>query len=322
MKKVLVVGASGYLGGWIVKELLDSGWSVVAALRRRPDDPEKLLSRCEDVLEGDICDEQYRRHLAHVDCQHVVYAVSLNHHDSAKSFSNAVSTNVVPLLDILERVAARSNLKRIVYLSTMQVYGVIKNNEILSETRQVQPANVYGFTHRWCEEALAHSRRVTHTDTISLRISNGFGPPIYPSNDCWWLVIQDFCSAAVKMGEIRLSSDGSPLRDFLHVTNIAAVVRSVLEEEHRVPPVINVGSGNTLTMLELAHLTAEVCEASLGPIPVILNDGSVSKSATIHHSLPRFRLDCTRMSELTSLDTKTLREGVRELVSYLLMNHH
>ena len=71
-------------------------------------------------------------------------------------------------------------------------------------------------------------------------------------NDCWWLVLNDFCRSAKIKGEIIIKSDGKPLRDFISLKDVSRVVEKLIIKEFSFP-VINVCSGNTFSIKEIAN---------------------------------------------------------------------
>ena len=70
-----------------------------------------------------------------------------------------------------------------------------------------------------CEDILNIYSSFGNINSISIRLSNGYDPEL-KTCDCWWLVINDFC-LNVKKKKIQINSDGSPLRDFIHISDIA-----------------------------------------------------------------------------------------------------
>ena len=136
----------------------------------------------------------------------------------------------------------------------MQVYGNYSKMNLISEKKNKKNNNVYALTHSMCEDILSNLSYHENFSPISLRLSNGYGFPELSSCDCWWLVINDFCSNAIRNSEIRLNSDGSPLRDFIHISDISIAVEKILNSDKKLPLEMNLASGKTLSMLEIAHL--------------------------------------------------------------------
>ena len=107
---------------------------------------------------------------------------------------------------------------------------------------------MYMRLHIVCEDLLIKFKKIK---SYSLRLSNSFGMPVL-KNDCWWLVLNDFCRSAKIKGEIIIKSDGKPLRDFISLKDVSRVVEKLIIKEFSFP-VINVCSGNTFSIKEIAN---------------------------------------------------------------------
>ena len=94
----------------------------------------------------------------------------------------------------------------------------------------------------------------TNVKCINVRLSSGYGSPVFYGNNCWWLVINDLCKTAFTKNIIKLLSDGSPQRDFIHISDIALTVKKLLLAKKEMPRVMNLCSGKTISMLEIAKI--------------------------------------------------------------------
>ena len=117
----------------------------------------------------------------------------------------------------------------------MQVYGNYSKETLITEKTDKNNKNIYALTHSLCEDFLFNISNLGKLSTISLRLSNGYGFPELTSCDCWWLVINDFCLNVSKNQVIKLSSDGTPLRDFIHISDVAMAVEKILKAKESLP---------------------------------------------------------------------------------------
>jgi GDP-L-fucose synthase len=108
---------------------------------------------------------------------------------------------------------------------------------------------------------------------------------------------------AVRRGSdvVTLWGTGRPLREFLHVDDLARACLLLLER-YDSPQPINVGSGEELSIDELARLVAEI----------VGYQGEISWDTTRPDGTPRKLLDSSRMRRLGWAPTTSLREGVRD----------
>ena len=132
----------------------------------------------------------------------------------------------MPTWNLLEHFT-KNGLEKFIYFSTIHVYGNLPK-ETITEDYQLQPLNTYGLTHLLSENICNYYNDKTETDCINVRLSNSYGSPVFKENNCWWLVINDLCKTAIENSEIRLQSDGSPQRDFIHGDDIAHACEKIL----------------------------------------------------------------------------------------------
>ena len=214
MKKVLITGGCGYLGARLSKYLAESGYGVSVFCRSDPRKYDAWTALMEDVSVGDIRDETSVSKLVEKDYDAVIHLISLDHRKSEDNPSLVSSINVMPTWNLLDKFV-KKGLKKFIYFSTIHVYGKLPN-EIITEDRISSPQNAYGLTHLLSENICNYFNEKTATTCINVRLSNSYGSPVFEENNCWWLVINELCKIAFEQNEIKLLSDGSPQRDFIH----------------------------------------------------------------------------------------------------------
>ena len=198
MSRIAVIGASGYLGGNISKYLQEQGHDVIGVYREHPKDPENVLEKLWRTLQGDIEDSAFLKEIVSTAPEIIVYTVSLNHHDCEKDYLRSINVNVSPVMELGRLLSEQSSFKRFIYFSTLQVYGKIDPGEVIKEDRPIQPNNLYGLTHAFCEDGLSLLQRNKGLQSVCIRLSNGYGTPAFLFCDCWWLVLNDFCRTATQ----------------------------------------------------------------------------------------------------------------------------
>jgi UDP-glucose 4-epimerase len=249
------------------------------------------------------------------------HTIALDHSRSEENPEETCSVNVASTWRLLNRLS-QTGTKRFVYFSTQQIYGRTGAVRI-TEDMTPAPINAYGLSHWMSEQVCDLFNRRSQTLCAAVRISNGFGAPVFGSTNCWWLVINDFCKSAMESGVIRLTSDGTPQRDFVHIADVCQAVEQLLtrpagELLHRV---YNVGSGQTQTILELAHRVQGVCKRLWRrDIPVVLPDGTTSQGAERHREIPRFSYDVARLRGMGWESTRSLEDGIGDVLAFLGAN--
>lgn len=269
---ILVTGGTGYIGSHTCVELLRAGHEVVIA--------DNLSNSSEAVLERiariagkapvfhklDMCDAQGLRELLQ---KHPVAAVI--HFAGVKAVAESVAdplkyydNNVNGSLTLFAALRA-SGVKCVVFSSSATVYGAQAVSPI-GEQAATAPANPYGRSKLMIEEIL---RDVCAADAefraVALRYFNPVGadasgligeaPQGTPNN-----LMPYICRvAAGKLPELRVfgkdypTPDGTAIRDYLHVTDLAHGHLRALEFLERTPgfAAINLGTGRGTSVLEM-----------------------------------------------------------------------
>ena len=316
MKKVLITGACGYLGTRLSKFLAQKGHKITAFDSYDPSTHNEWESLMDEIIVGDIRDEMVISNLADKNFDVAIHLISLDHYKSENN-PNFVSTiNVMPTWNLLHSLT-RNGLEKFIYFSTIHVYGNLPNENI-TEEHQPNPINAYGLTHLLSENICNYFNNKTDTECINVRLSNSYGSPVFKENNCWWLVINDLCKAAMENNEIRLKSDGSPQRDFIHGDDVARAIDAFINRKKiNGNNIFHISSGQTLTILELAHKVRLVYNKE---IEIILPDKSISEYPDISNNIDRYRISNNRLNEIGFRQKVNIESGIKEIFKYLENN--
>ncbi len=317
MKKVLVTGACGYLGARLSKYLAEKGHKITAFDSYDPSSHKEWESLMDEVIVGDIRDETVISNLADKNFDVAIQLISLDHYKSEDN-PNFVSTiNVMPTWNLLDSFT-RNGLEKFIYFSTVHVYGNLPSRNI-TEEHQTKPINAYGLTHLLSEEICNYYNTRTDTDCINVRLSNSYGSPVFKENNCWWLVINDLCKSAIKENKIKLKSDGSPQRDFIHGDDVARVIDLLLNgKNNNENNIYHIASGQTLTILELAHKVRSVYNKKYNKeVDIILPDKSISEDPDIFNNIDRYRISNDKLNKIGFFQKVKLESGIKEIFEYI-----
>ncbi len=272
MKKILVVGGAGYIGAHVAYLLQENGYGV----RIYDDFSNGLKSRIDgkfsDVVIGDVLDRQALIsacegidaviHLA------AKKAVGESVDNPLKYFEN----NVGGTLNLLAAMSLKG-VKKIVFSSTAAVYAPSEKLAI-TEDDLTEPLSPYGQTKLLSEKLISAVAKAENLSAISLRYFNVVGAlrDEFADNSKDNLVPRVF--AALKAGknpEIYGSDyptkDGSCIRDYIHVSDLAKAHLVALENVFaaNVDEVYNVGSGTGYSVTEMINQIAESIGKTITP---------------------------------------------------------
>ena len=104
---------------------------------------------------------------------------------------------------------------------------------------------------------------------ISLRISNGIGAPKDFNSKCWMLLVNDLCRQAVTQGRLKLRTSGGQKRDFITDYHRGTYFKDSNIFIEKLPRIINIGSGKSISVMEMALLIQQRCKAVLNIDPQI-----------------------------------------------------
>ncbi|HKQ13560.1 MAG TPA: NAD-dependent epimerase/dehydratase family protein [Steroidobacteraceae bacterium] len=150
-ERVLVTGATGFVGSELCRLLVQSGYRVRAALRTPRPVPASIA---EQIVVGEI-DDVTEWQSALRDVQYVVHLAARVHvmHDSAANTDLYVRTNVRGTARLALQ-AADAGVRRLIYLSSIKVNGEQSTAPGFSAAQTPQPADAYGVSKWNAEQCL------------------------------------------------------------------------------------------------------------------------------------------------------------------------
>lgn len=313
-KKILVIGGAGYLGAHISLVLKNAGYDVTVFCRFLPSTANEVFKGIK-ILRGDIAVEETIRELELEEYDVVVQTVSLDHKMSETlSICQVNNINVNATWLMLEKFLKNSS-KTFIYLSTIHVIGNFVE-KLIDEHVEKKPNNIYAITHSFCEDLCNYYQRKSQANCVVLRLSNGYGSPIFLENNWNWLVVNDLTKMAFEHKAIVLNSDGTATRDFIHNTDIANCIHYLISSNTNGYKLFNVSSGRSISLLQLAHLVQDIYEVRYKiKIPVYYNTNVISTaSPVIYHQI---NISNTKLKNFGFSCNIQIEEGINEVFNYL-----
>ncbi len=273
----LVTGGAGFIGSYLVSELLDHGWGV-RVLDDFSSGSQSNLSAVADQIEvvrGDVRDEKMV--VATATGADVIF------HQAAivsvpRSIEAPLHTNDVNLggtLRVLEAARIR-RVRRVVFASSSAVYGNT-GAPPLRESDAAEPISPYGIQKLAAEYYLRVYAEFHGVETVALRYFNVYGERQDPRSD-YAAVIPLFLSAAQAGESLRVHGDGEQTRDFIHVKDIAGANRLAADAPGVSGGRFNVASGRGTRVNELVSLVSEAIGRELSVVSETERPGDVRHS--------------------------------------------
>ncbi len=266
---ILVTGGAGYIGSHTAAELLDAGEEVVILDNLQKGHQGAILGG--KFHKGDIRDDEF---LDKVFKENEIEAVIHFAADSLVGESvgdplKYYNNNMVSSLRLLSKMK-EYGVKNIVFSSTAATYGEPENTPIL-ETDRTLPTNPYGETKLSVEKALKWSDNAYGIKYVSLRYFNAAGAHVSgkvgedhrPESHLIPIVLQ---AALGKRESIQIfgddydTADGSCVRDYIHVTDLAQAHILALKKLRAggESSIYNLGNGKGFSVKEVVKLAREV----------------------------------------------------------------
>jgi UDP-glucose 4-epimerase len=169
----------------------------------------------------------------------------------------------------LAEVIAGSSVKRLVYMSTMHVYGErVQPGAVLTEDMRPEPRAIYAIA-RLASEHAAAALAAHGTEVVIFRLTNSLGAPAHPSVKRWTLVANDLSRQGAVDERLELRSAGYQWRDFVALSDVRASVTAAARAGDGAVPAgtYNLGSGSSITIRDLAGLVQDAFERHTGARP-------------------------------------------------------
>jgi len=175
MYRILVTGATGFIGTHLINKLLEKGADISIFVRDRKK-IDQGWSKNIKAYEGDITDEKSIS-LIKDNIEVVFHLAAVNIHKIAKTEEeekHVYRVNVDGTKNILQKFT--STLKHFIFFSSISIYDGIDNTGTLDENSKVKPNNIYGETKYIAEQAVKEHGRKHGFITTSLRLPFVYGP--------------------------------------------------------------------------------------------------------------------------------------------------
>jgi len=270
MMNVLVCGGAGYIGSHTVYELIERGHSVVVVDSLIKGHKAAVHNDAKFYL-GDIRDEDFMDQVFkenNIDAVIDFAAFSLVGESVNEPFKY-YENNVYGTLKLLEAME-RAGVKKIVFSSTAATYGE-PENDIIVESDKTIPTNPYGETKLTVEKMLKWADNAYGIKFVALRYFNAAGAHISgkigedhsPETHLIPIILQTALGQREKMfifGDDYDTPDGTCVRDYIHVTDLADAHIKALEKLFKTNEsgIYNLGNGKGFSVKEVIEKAKKV----------------------------------------------------------------
>jgi len=269
-KNVLVTGATGFVGSWLTKSLVEKKANVVALVRDHiPDSPLNYMGtypKLKAVVDGDIINYDTVNRIFNE------YDIDICFHLAAQTIVGTANrsplptfeTNIKGTWNVLEVALKSETLERIVIASTDKVYGEpiklpITEDHLLSGTYPYDGSKA-------CVEILARTYFKTYGVPVAItRCCN-----IYGGGDLnFSRIVPDTVRSIIFNKNPIIRSDGTPVRDFIYISdavNAYLTLTENLDKKNVKGEAFNFGSNSPIKILDLVNKIIKISGKNLKPV--------------------------------------------------------
>lgn len=308
MKRALVIGAAGFVGGYLIKELKKSHDMEVFATKLPNSQWESTLARVYDldIMEkDDIVDllfeirPDYIFHLAAQSSVGVAW----------KRPGMTVDVNIKGSINVMDAIRELYYKPRILLIGSGEEYGHIEEGETpIRENNPLRPGNIYAAT-KVCQNMIGHIYSQAYDmELVLVRAFNHIGPGQAPL-----FVVSDFCKQVAEIEKnlrepVMKVGNLAARRDF---TDVRDVVKAYVKLAQMGVPgeTYNVGRGKAIAIKELLQM---IIERSIADIEVEIDPAKIRPV-----DVPVIEADTSKIYKLTGWKPEiTLEQTISETLDY------
>jgi len=279
-KKVIVFGGNGFIGSYVVEELLSKGYNVISAdLNPSKYVDDKYFEKC-DILDYNAVDDL-------MEGAKIVYnfAGFANLDDAIANPIKAIELNVIGNMNILE-ACKKHNIQRFIYASSAYAMS--------------DKGSFYGISKLTSEKLTEEYYKKFGLEFTIVRYGSVYGERDYHNNYIYNLLKQ-----SVQTGEINHSGDGEEIREYIHAADVAKLATQIIESDEFINEHIILTGVERMQRKELFEMINEILGNKL---TINLNDDGYYN----HYKTTPYSFQPTRSKKLVANPYIDMGQGLIE----------
>lgn len=304
MKKVLILGADGFLGSNLTESLVKDGKYKIRAFDLFPDGKSRNLEAFQkkiEIFQGNFFNKyDLRRALKGID--YVFHFISLTTPGSSMEDPLIdIDTNIRGTVRLLEE-CVKAKIKKFIFPSSGgAIYGN-QGKDLLSEDDTLNPISPYAISKLTIEKYLEYYRAHRKLDYLIIRYSNPYGPRqnVVGSQG----IIPIFLNLVKENKPIVIFGDGENIRDYIYIDDaISNTKKLVFKGNQPKNRIYNIGSGEGTTINQIVEIMGKVTQKKV----------KINKMPQRKSDVRKVVLNTERIKKEIDFSIKTgLEEGIKK----------
>ena len=306
--KVLLLGGAGFIGAHIISELHRRGGYELFVLEPATAPADRIQGFPVHLLRGSISDTAF---LDEVITQNrietVVHLVSgLIPGSDFAAFERECAEVVTPTIRLMSRCAEK-HVRFVFFSSGGTVYGDRKDHRTpFEESEALAPISYYGWSKQLLEDSIYFLHRTQGLSYLVLRPSNAYGPGQNLNGKQGIVAVA--LGKILKGEPVTIWGDGSAVRDYIYIDDLARAVCDILSDETIVDTTLNVGSGEGHSVNEIIGLLKQVTR----------KDFEVTYSSSRSSDVSNIVLNIDRLKQRIPFTPIDIEEGIERFYHSLI----
>jgi len=300
--KILVTGGAGFMGSWLVDELIKRGHEVTSVDDLSGGFERNVNPKC-NFIKMDVRDrKKVEKVVKGVD---IIFHLAAYAAEGQSVFSpiEINDINITPMNNLLV-AAVNNNVKRFIFTSSMAVYG--KQKVPFDESMIPKPEDPYGISKYYCEMMLKTFAETFDFEYVIIRPHNVYGPRQNIA-DPFRNVLGIWINRIMNNKPPIIYGDGLQTRAFSYIEDVTPAIANAGFLDKCVNETINVGSDEVTTIKDACKIVLEEMNSDFQPLFEPERPREVKNAY------------CTIKKSEKLLDYKTkhsLREGIRKMIDW------
>ncbi|MFA9290757.1 MAG: NAD-dependent epimerase/dehydratase family protein [Solirubrobacteraceae bacterium] len=237
---ILLTGASGFIGKHLLSLLIEKfGKENIVALTSKPIKDCAYLLHNNYQFDGDFFIKN-----GYEKIETIIHAGAYTPKKGSEANDiNLCNSNIYNTEKLLNTILP--NLKKVIYLSTLDVYA---NDLLTTETTLEKPVSLYGHSKLYCEKMIESWGKEQNKVVQILRIGHVYGP----GEEAYQKIIPITINKILQNQSIQIWGNGNELRTFIYIKDVVKAITKAISIDENIG-VVNLVGGHSISINNLVN---------------------------------------------------------------------